>query len=70
MKEEILTAKNEIRQECEKMYLQIKQAEDRLKEMREICKHPNTFVGLYEWRVGNIKKGEICSDCGTFIKEI
>jgi hypothetical protein len=70
MKEEILTAKNEIKQECEKMYLQIKQAEDRLKEIRSVCKHPNTFVGFFSWRTGTVVKGEICSDCGTFIKEI
>ena len=60
----------EIKQECEKMYAQIKQAEERLKEMREICKHPNTFEGNYSWRIGVIQKAKICSDCGSLIKYI
>lgn len=58
----------EIKQECEKMYAQIKQAEERLKEVREICKHAQTFEGNYSWRIGAIQLADICSDCGSLIK--
>jgi hypothetical protein len=58
----------QIRKECEKMYAKIKEAEERLKEIRETCKHPNTFEGNYSWRIGSVDKAEICSDCQTLIK--
>jgi hypothetical protein len=58
----------QIKIECEKAYAQITSAENRLKEIRSLCKHPNTFEGNYQWRIGSIIKGEICSDCNTFIK--
>lgn len=57
----------EIKQECEKMYAQIKQAEELLKEVRAICKHPNTFEGNYSWRIGALQQADICSDCGSLI---
>lgn len=58
----------EIKTECELMYAQIKQGEDRLKEIRSICKHENTFEGNWSWRVGNIQPAIICDDCGSLIK--
>lgn len=58
----------EIKQECEKMYAQIKQADQRLKEVREICKHLYTFEGNYSWRIGVMQLAEICCDCGSLIK--
>lgn len=58
----------EIKKECERMYAQIKNCEDRLKTVRNICKHPNTFEGNYSWRIGVIQPAEICSDCGQLIK--
>jgi hypothetical protein len=61
---------DEIKQECEKMYAQIEQAEKRLKEVRAICKHENTFEGNYSYRVGAISLAEICSDCHEFIKYV
>lgn len=60
----------EIKQECEKMYSQIKSAEERLKEVRAICKHTDTFEGNYSYRIGVIQLAEICSDCGSVIKLI
>ncbi len=57
----------EIKQECEKIYLQIKQADERLKEIRATCKHPNTDEGNYSWRPGAIQLANICSDCGHLI---
>jgi hypothetical protein len=60
----------EIKEECEKIFAQIKQSEERLKELRTICKHPNTYEGNYSWRIGSIDKAEICSDCQTLVKYV
>lgn len=57
----------EIKIECEKMYVQIKSAEDQLKELRAICKHEKTFEGNYSWRIGAIQRADICEYCGEFI---
>lgn len=59
---------SEIKDECEKMYAQIKQAEERLKEVRAICKHEDTFEGTWSWRIGSIQPAIICSYCGSLIK--
>ncbi len=58
----------EIKDECFSMYLQIKKAEVRLKELRSICKHPDTFKGNYSYRIGAVYPATICSDCGEPIK--
>lgn len=60
----------EIKIECEEMYAQIKSAEERLQELRSICKHEYTFVGTYSYRVGSYSEAEICSHCGALIKYI
>lgn len=59
---------NEIKLECEKHYLEIQNANDRLKELREICKHEETFEGKYSWRIGSIIPAKICSFCNKPIK--
>lgn len=58
----------DIKIECEKMYAQISEAENRLKFLRANCKHLKTFEGNYSWRIGAIQRAEICSDCGSLIK--
>lgn len=58
----------EIKTECELMHGKIKQAESRLKEVRDICKHENTFEGNWSCRVGVTITAMICSDCGILIK--
>lgn len=58
----------EIKKDCEKMCLQIKQSEQRLKELRTVCEHPKTFEGNWSERVGSIMLAEICSDCGVLIR--
>jgi len=58
----------EIKTECELMYAQLRQAENRLEEIRAICKHENTFEGNWSWRVGSIMPAIICSDCGSLVK--
>ncbi len=58
----------EIKQECESIYAHIKKVEERLKVLRSICKHENTFEGTWSWRVANYQDAIICSDCGNLIK--
>lgn len=60
--------KEEIKSECEQLYKQIKMAEDRLKEIRSICKHEETFNGNYSYRIGSISPAIICSNCAELIK--
>jgi hypothetical protein len=54
----------EIKSECEKQYAQIKSAEERLKQIRTICKHEKTFQGKYQVRIGQIWDAHICEFCG------
>jgi hypothetical protein len=61
----------EIKLEAEKMYAQIKDAEEKLKELRTICKHEKTFEGYYSsysWRAGNTQLADICEYCGELIR--
>jgi hypothetical protein len=59
---------SEIKSECEHIYAQTKSMEERLKELRTICKHPVTHEGMYSYRPGSISPAEICSDCGELVK--
>lgn len=58
----------EIAIECQQMYNQIKNAEQRLKQLRDICKHEKTSEGNYSWRPGNIMLADICDYCGQLIR--
>ena len=58
----------EIRKIKENCYEQIKLAEERLMEIRKICKHEKTFEGNYSWRVGASAPAVICEYCGELIK--
>ena len=58
----------EIKEECEKIYAQTKLNTERLKTLREVCKHETIFEGNWSWRIGNIQPAIICSDCGNLIK--
>lgn len=58
----------EINEQCDAMYAQIKEAEEKLKEIRSICKHPDTFEGNYSFRIGYVLPAYICSDCHQLIK--
>lgn len=64
----MVMTQDEIKRDCELMYKQIKDAEDRLKEIRASCTHPKTFTGNYSYRIGSICPAIICSDCGALIK--
>ena len=59
--------KSDIKTECEQVYQNIKLQQDKLKRLRSICKHPNTFKGNYSYRVGSICDAVICSDCNEII---
>jgi len=58
----------EIKKEKELQFYIIKEAEERLKEIREICKHENSYEGNWSWRPGTINRALICSDCGQCLK--
>lgn len=59
---------DDIKKECEQMYAQIKSAEERLRELRTICKHETTFEGNYSWRIGTTQKADICEYCNELIR--
>lgn len=63
-----MTRQEQIKAEYERRCAEIKHREERIKELRHECKHPNTFEGNYSWRVGAIVPATICSDCGESIK--
>ena len=60
----------DIKKECELMYSQIKNAENRLKELREICEHEDTDIGNYSYRIGVMEQAEICNACGIVIRRL
>lgn len=57
-----------IKEECQMCYETIEIMNKLLKELRERCKHEQTFEGNYSWRIGSIEPATICSDCGEVIK--
>lgn len=59
-----------IKKECFDLYDQIHRAKIRLDELREICKHKNTHIGNYSYRIGVVDKTIICSDCGKPLKSL
>ena len=56
-----------MKEECENLYKIIKNSQDRLEQLREICKHEETHIGNYSWRVGSVENAEICNICGKKI---
>ena len=60
----------EIKLECEKMYSQIKEAEEKLEKIRSMCKHGKTYEGNYSYRVGSYQLTDICEYCGKLIRNI
>ena len=58
---------DEILKRCNEMYLQISDAGNELKRLREICKHEKTFYGNYEYRIGATFPATICSYCGKVV---
>lgn len=58
----------EIQADCQIQYEAIRKAEERLKELRALCKHENTFEGNYSWRPGAINRALICTHCGSCLK--
>lgn len=63
-----MPTKEQIKIDCEFAYQAIEAANKRLKELRSLCNHEETFEGNYSWRVGSIYPATICSHCGELIK--
>ena len=60
----------EIKDECESLFKKIKNSQDRLAEIRKICKHEHTFLGTWSWRVGCYNEANICSYCGNLVSYV
>lgn len=56
-----------IKKECEELYEVIKKSQERLDEIRKICKHTNTEKTNYSYRVGQSSIEDVCQDCGQVI---
>jgi restriction endonuclease S subunit len=56
----------EIKQEKERCFKQIKTAQERLEEIRKICKHEKTYEGNYSF--GCVQLADICEYCGELIR--
>lgn len=59
-----------IREQCERLYDDIRQAESKLKELRASCPHTDTHTGNYSYRPGSYDPAKICSDCGEVVEVI
>lgn len=55
----------ETKEECNLLYKQIEYCHERLKVIREECKHEKTFRGTYSWRIGAFDECDICEYCGA-----
>lgn len=58
---------SEIKKNVNHCYEMIKHFEEALKELREICDHPETEIVDYMWRIGSITKANVCKICGEVI---
>lgn len=54
----------EIKTEIDGLYATIKTAQDRIKSIREECKHESSIIVDYSWRPGCCEKRSICEFCG------
>jgi hypothetical protein len=64
-----MLTQQEIREGIEANMQILQEAKERILEIRDQCKHPNTFIGIWEWSPGHIlEKATICSDCLGLVK--
>ena len=54
----------------DKLYKQIAKAQKKLEDIREVCKHKKTHVGLYSWRVGAVQNATLCDYCDAVVPVI
>jgi hypothetical protein len=58
----------EIKSKCESIFAQIKDGEERLDRIREICKHEKTYEVNYSWRPGVMQLADVCYYCGELVR--
>lgn len=63
-------SQEEIKEVLNRQLARIKLANDRITELRTICKHPNQHEGLFSYRIGSYHPAIICSDCNQLIQLI
>ena len=62
---------NKIKKRKEELFKIIKDANIELERLRKVCKHENTFTGLYQWGgPGHWSNSIICEDCGECLKNL
>lgn len=57
-----------IKEEVELLFNKIKEAKNRIEELRTKCKHKDTYETLYSHRIGHAEEAIMCSDCQKVIK--
>lgn len=57
----------EIKKECDKLYMLIRNSQKRIEELRDGCKHKVTYEGNYSYRIGQSSPATICYHCGRLI---
>ena len=58
----------EIKQNVDNLFNIIKEANQKLKNIRQQCLHKDTHMGNYSWRIGVINQVEMCDYCDEVIK--
>lgn len=58
----------EIKNEAEKLYAQIKNSQEKLNILRKDCIHEKSYEGNYSYRVGVIQLADICVYCGEVMR--
>ena len=66
--EKIFMTNDEIKKETDAILNNIKHYNDRLKDIRELCKHENVIIVDWSYRIGSRREAEVCEYCGEFIK--
>lgn len=59
-----------IRQAIYQIDKEIRKLEMEREQLQLECKHKNTFIGEWMWRVGATYKAKICKDCNSMIKNL
>jgi len=59
----------DIKRWVKKCYKDIEVASETLKKIRKKCPHTIVKEEDYMWRIGSIRKANICQTCGEVIKE-
>lgn len=57
----------EIKDQYETACAHIIEAQNKIYELRQICKHEKFHKGIYSWRPGSYSEENICDYCGEVL---